>query len=332
VAYVEEVLPVQKIYDRDGWLLYRVDQPPPSPSLTVDLGSGTPLESMALGEGWSAAEEIQGASAHWAAAQDAKVFVPAAEGSDYRLTVRALPFDYPGASPQRLTLWANGHRVDSCTLAPGWGNCSWDVPARFLRTGPNDLRFQFARLDAPDRVLPADGAIGQTGVRAPVPIEVNSGGPADFAYLAVGDPNSGEAADGSNHSPGYNVAVIDPRTGRLLERRSFDTTSAGRPSEAEALSAFLAGVPQGRIVAVAMQGDGAARLSDEVVAAFRSIGGQADPRGRADWSHALIGVKGAAPGTALEVAGPGNAWLRAAPDLRTLAMAADWIGWERIGP
>jgi hypothetical protein len=206
------------------------------------------------------------------------------------------------------------------------------VPARFLRTGPNDLRLEFARLDAPDRVLPADGAIGQTGVRAPVPIEVNSGGPADFAYISVGDPDSGRTADGSDHRPGYNVAVIDPRTGRLLEHRGFDTTSAGQPAEPEALSAFLAGVPQGQIVAVAMQGDGAAMLSDEAVAAFRSIGGQADPRGHEDWSHAMLGVKGAAPGTALEIAGPGNAWLRAAPDLRTLAAAADWIGWERIGP
>ena len=56
VAYVEEVLPVEKVYDQDGWLLYQVEQPPLPASLTVDLGSGEPLGAMALGEGWSGAE------------------------------------------------------------------------------------------------------------------------------------------------------------------------------------------------------------------------------------------------------------------------------------
>jgi hypothetical protein len=196
----------------------------------------------------------------------------------------------------------------------------------------NDLRLRFSRLDAPAEVLPLDGAIGQTGSRAPVPIEVNSDGPANIAYITVGDAESGEAVDGSEHRTGYNLALIDPRNGKLLEKRGFDTSAAGAASEPALLAEFLAGVPEGWIVVAAMQGDGAAHLSEDAVAAFRSIGGDADLRGQTGWSHALIGVKGAAPGTALELAGPTNAWLRVAPDQRTLAVAVDALTWERSSP
>ena len=49
-------------------------------------------------------------------------------------------------------------------------------------------------------------------------------------------------------------------------------------------------------------------------------------------SFAVVGFQGAVPGTALEEAGPGEGWLRVAPDRRTLAIAVDTIGWEQLGP
>ncbi len=324
VAYVEEVLPVEKVYDRDGWLLYRVNRPPAPPSLPVDFGSSQPIALSVLGEGWAEAEEIQGATAHWAVAQGARLFVPADDGADYRLEVRLLPFDYPGAVQQTVTLRVNGHRLERIPVSPGWNTCAWRVPARFLHQGLNDVRFEFDHLAAPADVLPGNGAIGGTGVQAPTAIEVHSGGPADFAYISLG-----ENQDGAVHRPGYNVAVIHPRSGRLLDRQGFDTTPTGSDSEAAALADFLAGVPGGQIVVVAMQGDGAAHLTDAAVDALRSIGGQADPRGSNSWSHAIVGVKGAAPGSALEAAGPGNGWLRVAPDRRTLGIALDTMVWER---
>jgi hypothetical protein len=326
VAYVEEVLPVEKIYDRDGWLLYRIDQPPAPQALTLDAGSSEPLATMALGEGWDSAEEIQGRSAVWAVAQAARAFLPSPGEVDHRLTLTALPFAYPGAEAQQITLDVNGHRFDPVGMQPGWTSYTWDVPGRFLHAGLNDLRFDFARLDAPADVLPGSGAIGQTGVQAPLAIEVNSGGTAGFAYITVG-----KGEDGSVHRPGYNVAVLQSRTGKLLDRQGFDTTPGGSDAEAAALADFLDTVPTGQIVVVAMQGDGAARLSDADLAAFRSIGGQADPRGIEAGSHALIGVKGAAPGTALEATGPDGSWLRVAPDRRTLAIALDTLNWEETG-
>jgi hypothetical protein len=330
LAYVEEVLPVTKVYDQDGWLLYEVDRPALSPTLTVDVGSGVPLESMALGEGWASPEEIQGASARWVEAQDARLFLPAEEGAAYHLTLRAMPFDFAEAEMQSVTLYVNGHDADTRILPSSWQSVPWDVPAAWLRPGLNDLRLHVRRLDAPTDVIPSDGTIGSTGVRAPVAIEVNSGGEAGFAYITVGDPASGEAQDGSLHAPGYNLAVIDAGSGRLLDRASFDLTLTGSEQEAADMVAWMAGVPTGSIVAAALQGCETPYLIPEVAAAFASIGATATvgPRGGA-CSHAAIGVQGAAPGTAPEASGPENAWLRVAPDLRTLALAVDWVTWER---
>ena len=135
--------------------------------------------------------------------------------------------------------------------------------------------------------------------------------------------------DGSLHHPGYNLAVIDPRSGKLLDRHGFDTTPGGSESQAGALAGYIASVAEGQIVVVALQGDGTAHLTGEAVAAFHEIGGQADPRGTTGWSHAIVGTKGAAPSTALEVADPESGWLRVAPDRRTLAIAMDSLLWER---
>jgi len=226
----------------------------------------------------------------------------------------------------------NGHRLpETVTLAPGWGSYTWNVPASLVREGLNDLAWLSDRATAPADVLPGDGAIGATGFQAPVPIEVNSGGPADFAYISIGTGDGSETADGSDHRPGYNVAVIHPRTGRLLERRGFDTSPTGSDTEAEGLAHFIAAVPAGQIVAVAMQGEGTVHLTDSAVAALRSVGGQIDPRGQAGWSHALIGVKGAKAGSALEAAGVENGWLRVAPDRRTLAAAVNQVQWQPVG-
>jgi hypothetical protein len=332
VAYVEEVLPVEKVYDEEGWLLYRVERPTPPTDLAVDLGSVDPLATMALGQGWSGAEEIQGASGRWAVEQGAQMFLPSTGGRPYRLTLTALPFRYPGAGEQWVDLRVNGHRLAwDHTMSPGWGDYTWDVPAELVRQGLADIRFEFDNLAVPAEVLPSNGAIGTTGFQAPLPIEVNSGGPESFAFISVGtDADEGEAEDASVHSPGYNVAVIHPESGKVLDRRGFDTTPAGPGSQATALAEFVASIADGRIVVVALQGDGAARLSGEAVAALHSIGGQADPRGTTGWSHAIIGVKGASPGTALEVAGPDTGWLRVEPDGRSLAIAVDTIRWQQI--
>ncbi|MCL7454621.1 MAG: hypothetical protein M8467_16400 [Anaerolineae bacterium] len=332
VAYVEEVLPVDKIYDQEGWLLYRVNRPALRESLEVDMGTTEPRTLMAQGEGWAEAEAIQGINANWAQEQGARIFVPARAEKAHRLTMRALPFEFEGAHPQTVAPEINGKMLDPVTLTSGWNDYAWDVPAGLLLQGLNDVRFQVARLDAPAEVLPGNGVIGGTGVQAPVAIEVSSGGPEGFAFITLG---GGERAiDGSQHHPGYNVAVVDPKSGKLLDKDGFDTTPSGSEDNSRLLANYIAAVPDGRIVVVVMQGDGAALLTEDAVAAFNTIGGNLDPRGQAGWKHAIIGVKGAGPGGAMESGGPepGDGWLRVAPDRRTLSIAVDRILWEAVSP
>ena len=61
--------------------------------------------------------------------------------------------------------------------------------------------------------------------------------------------------------------------------------------------------------------------------ALASVGIAADMRGREGQAHAAIGIKGAPPGSAMEVAGGPSAYLRLGrnPDDRTLGAAIDWI-------
>ena len=327
LAYLEEVLPVTRTYDAEGWVVLRVEQPPLPARFVADVGSADLHATMALGEGWAGAEEIQGAGARWAVSQDARLFLPAEAGMGHRLELVALPFEYPGAPEQAITPEVNGRRLERLALGPGWGTYTWDVPADLLRPGLNEVRLGFEAMAAPAEVLPGSAAIGDTGLETPAAIEVNSGGPADFAYITV--DVGAEDEDGSLHSPGYNLAVVDPASGRILDRQGFDTTPGGSEAQAAALAAYIAALPEGQIVVAAMQGDGAAHLTAEAVDALRSLGGEADPRGTSGWSHALVGVKGAAPGTALEVSGPQNGWLRLVPDRRTLAVAVDRLVWER---
>jgi len=132
----------------------------------------------------------------------------------------------------------------------------------------------------------------------------------------------------STNRRGYNVAVFDQRTGRLLETRGFDT--AANSYEADALAAYLSSISRGRIIALATKGDATAHLTPAAITALRGLGSRAaSPVDLAGQSHALVGVRGAAPGSAAEEIKPGDAFVRVAGDFRTLAAALDWV---ELGP
>lgn len=327
LAFVREALPLEPepVYEEDGLVVYRTVQPPPRRGFRVDLGQEASW--MYQGPGWSFDEEIAGASAVWAVEQGATLFFPLREVAPHRLTFRAWPFAFAGAAPQEVTVLVNGRAVGRVVLAPGWGEYTLDVPAEALRYGLNRVAFRFAHLDAPRDVLPPVRAIGTTGVESPVDIdiEVHSAGAegGKFAYVTV--ERGRRRVDASAHRRGYNIAVLDPKTGDLLEARGFDTWA--NPYESQALARFLAQVPEGYIVIAAVQEDGARHLTEEAVHALRSIGAGEDMRGREGQAHAVIGVKGAPPGTALEEVGGPSAYLRLGrnPDSRTLGAAFDWV-------
>jgi len=325
--YARDVLPLepQPFYDQDGVRAYRVVQPPLAFPLEIDFG--TQRAWPYRGAGWHDDEVIFGASANWAGTTEAQVFFPLREASSYRLSLRIAPFSYPGASPQSVQVMLNGQPVgEPRPLSEGWQVVELPLPAEAVRRGLNRLGLRFARLERPRDVLPGETAIGTTGLTTPMDIEIDAA--ADHAYISLYD-EAGTKTDASAGRRGYNLAVLDPRTGKLLDKRGFDTWA--NEYEAQRLAEFVARIPAGRIVVVATKGDAARHLTDEAVAALRSLGAQADLRGAAGQAHALIGVKGAAPGSAVELVSTPNAWLRLGrhPDRRPLAAAVDWVKVER---
>jgi len=319
--YVRQVFPAEVVYqDESGFTVYQVQQPEARTQVTMDFG--TEGGRLYQGEGWSRDENIGDATANWANARQARVFVPLRQLGDHELTLRALAFSFDGAPQQTLSVLVNGQRLgETVSVGPYWEEHSILVRSGYLKVGLNEVVLEFAYAAAPRDVLPGQFAIGDTGVTSPVEITVNSAGlhAGDFAYITV------DGEDSSSHRRGYNLAVVHPDTGALVSQAGFDTFA--NEFESQDLADFIAEIPDGYIVAVAVREDGAASLTEAAVQALSSLGARTDVRGTQQLSHAIIGVKGSAVGTALEASGEGNSYLHVGrnPDDRTLSVAVDYV-------
>jgi len=205
----------------------------------------------------------------------------------------------PLASGPELEQWAdvvlNGRPVRRIALDSAVTATVVLAPP-FRRAAPNvvTLGYGYRR---PPAARDARYRIGATAVLAPGDLRVRSGGQphGDVASIVL---------DGVEQAPnrrGYNLVALDP-AGAVRERVVFDTFYD--PDAAARLAAFVAALPAGTIVAGAVKDEGSGRLSGAAVAALGTLGVAGDLRGRFRESHALVGVKGAAPGTALEALGP----------------------------
>jgi hypothetical protein len=321
LAYLEEVLPLELVAQGEDVVAYRTIQPEPRDELSVDFGD--PATRMYRGEGWSREEEVAGATANWAIAQGARLFFPLRDvhlqdDGGCMVTVGALPFSYDQSPTQTLTLRVNGTWASEFfPMVAAWAPYSAPVPAWALRPGLNELTLDFGYLASPHDVLPGDFAVGATGVWSPVDITVQSA--MDSARITIGEE------DVSWERRGYNIAAVDPASGEVLDVQGFDTYA--NEHESRNMAAFVQELPPGAIVVVALREGGAHHLTEEAVTALASIGAAHDLRGTTDHAHAIIGVKGASPGTAAEGAGPGNFYLHVGSnsDDRTLAVAVDFV-------
>jgi hypothetical protein len=323
--YLRDLFPLEKVYDVGGTVAYRVIQPALPVTWRFDLG--TPQASMALGKGWDKDEIVAGVRAVWAADNEVRLFLPVRQaGKDYNLALCALPFAYPNAPTQTIELSVNGKPLgEPLSLSSQWNAYAVSVPGELLRSGLNDVALRFRYTARPSDVLPGQREVGSTGVRTPVDIEVTSGGPAagNLAYITV------NGRDASAHREGYNVALVDPQRGEVRDFRGFDTTA--NRYESDRLAQYLEAVPAGQIVILAVRGDAGRHLTGRARAALAHLGAERPPAAAGPQSYAVIGVQGAAPGTAAESApASGTAYLRLGrnPDRRTLAAAFAWITWS----
>jgi hypothetical protein len=328
--YALDVLPLEKpaFWEADGYRAYRVEQPPIPFPFRLDLG--TPGTEPYLGQGWDIRPDEQplGATATWVTGKTADIYVPLAGPANVTLRLAIAPLDYPGAPVQTVSASANGTPVaEDQPLRPGWQTLEVSVPASATHRGPNRLRLEFGWAASPRRVFPDPASraeIGSTGVVSPVNLEVHA---FDEAYISAYGPD-GSQTDASAGRRGYNVAVIDPRTGKVLDVEGFDT--AANSYEADALAAYLRAIRPGQIVVLATKGDASAHLNQAATDAMRTLGsGVSSPTDLVGQAHALVGVGGAQPGTAAETIAPGDAFLRVWGDFRELAAAVDWA---EVGP
>lgn len=145
-------------------------------------------------------------------------------------------------------------------------------------------------------VLPA-APVGRTGIYLGVELVAQSAGiySGDYARLMV------NGVDVSPNQRGYNVAVVDPETWKVTETGAFDTWLS--EGETARLADFVKKVPSGWLVMMAVKDEASKKLNSVAVSAIRSVGGSVDMRGHKHFSHALIGVKDAPEGSALEKMG-----------------------------
>jgi hypothetical protein len=318
LPYIQAVMPAQRVYQDPALTLYRVELPPLPRE--VEISPAVPLAPLYFGEGWGALADLsmdETPQWMWAQRRAARLFVPLA-GGPQAVTLRLFA---PGEG-QRLAMRANGWRSDPLTLRSGWGEYMLSLPEEAVQAGLNEVYLNF------DRLYPVAELFGGAGV-ADVQNPLGAGDPAilvqsageevgDLAHIYV------NGVDVSPNQRGYNLAVISPQG--EVQTASFDTHLD--PGASAALAEFIAAVPQGHMVAAAVADEASMHLSEEAVAALRSVGAAGDLRGKFRWSHALIGVKGSAPGSALEALdGLRPVTLVAGPALTEprVAVAVEWL-------
>lgn len=100
------------------------------------------------------------------------------------------------------------------------------------------------------------------------------------------------------YSIGVNVAVFDETTGAVLATNSFNTSQ--KPND-DIFANYINGLPAGRIVAIAVQGNAIPTdgLSDAAKEAFKSIGSNQVDAVQPNYAWSLIGIKGQ-PGSGSE--------------------------------
>jgi hypothetical protein len=268
IPYIEQLFPVEEIYQDESLSLYRVDLPPLPDRVDV---LASPLRRLYFAEGWGLNRETIAAQR-----KTVRLLVPL-NGAQ-----QAFTFGTTNRLENTMRLSLNGWLSEPLSL-PGTGAIT--IPAEAVRPGLNEFYLHFDHL-SPARTLGPDLTVISAG---------EEGGNLGHIYL-----------NGVGVSPnrrGYNIALITP-DGALLEAANFDTHSD--PAASQALADFIAAAPEEALIAVAVADtavdNGSNHLTEEAIVALRSIGCRVDLRGQLRASHACIGGKAAA--APLEVSDP----------------------------
>ena len=283
VPYLETTFPVKQFYDDEETVAYWVDLPPWPEHWLVQPGDD--LGRLSYAEGWG----IPAHDVNWAQRSASRLLVPL-NGTEQEMTFQA----YAPRGGQQLGMKINGQVLEPLVMSAGWMDYEVSIPASLVHKGLNEIWLHFETLYSASHVRLSPRSIGATGFESPLNLVVQSAGQevGDFGHVYVNGQNV------SLNQRGYNIAVLHPETGDVEQIAAFDTHLDEGASQA--LASFLTNIPSGRIVAVVAADDASRLLGQEAQAALQGIGATGDLRDRFRWGHAIIGIRGASPGTALE--------------------------------
>ena len=289
VAYLKKALGYQQLRDLPGLTVF---SRPPSPQAVIPpVEFVRPASLVHLGAAWWRSHEDR----KWHAQVNPK-------GRETEILLIKLPPQ--GARSltaqmrcnqmsARLAVQINGQQMGQIACPSRWSKVNIPVDGHPRRAGVSRLYLRLSDLQRQTLV-----PVGKTGVKTRARIRVTSQGleAGNNASILLG------SVDLAPNSRGYNVSVIDPATAQNLSSVGFDFIGKASKQQNQALrmAQFIHAVPPGMIVCVAVKDDGSMGFRSELSTALRSIGANLSDAPRLRASYAVIGVKGAEPGTALE--------------------------------
>ncbi len=256
-------------------------------------------KALALTEGWSRWIWYQGKFGRWVIAKDASLLFSTPEKRSFRLEIDCHTPEFAPNKKQVLEIRLNSSLVDKFSYSVDAAR-SVTLPQELVRPGSNVITFHFRDMFRVPIAPTPPYRIGRTDTYSPVDIEAASSSKAiNFQGMGVLFPlRVGQQRIYNKFKAGYNIFVVNEKTGKILAHRSFDTHTHGEDSRG--MSTFIGKIKAGRIVIAITWGNAFALLSDEAVAALKTIGAQKDIRQWPGYCHTIIGVKGANPGEAME--------------------------------
>ncbi|MCB0164525.1 MAG: hypothetical protein KDI79_09880 [Anaerolineae bacterium] len=263
--YIEQVLPVEKIYDEAGSQVYQVvDAAEPTSNLLIETGS--PLAPLYFGEGWGRLTPNQPILAQ---RRSVRLLLPLTPG-DQQLILRIRLPDFAFDPSRTVALSLNGWLSEPQPITSDWQDLTFAIPAGVASAGLNDAWLQFNTVSP----LPPDQPI--------IDVTVLSAGEevGDFGHIYL------NGKDISPNQRGYNVAIIPPQTPPTV--KIFDTHLDPAASARLAQQLRSGDWPDETIIAVAAADEASANLSEEAVVALQSLGAQGDLRGCFRCGHAFI--------------------------------------------
>lgn len=173
------------------------------------------------------------------------------------------------------------------------------LPKEKVIIGTNIISFEFKRLFKIKITKNEHYLIGKTGVYSPVDIRAKSiSEQMHFEGKIILSPLKVGREKRLLSKKGYNIFVVDEKSGKIIDSQSFNTSLS--KDESARMAEFLKSVEKGKAVIALVQMNASSNLSDKAVEALKTIGAKEDIRTKMGYGHVIIGVKGSEPGEALE--------------------------------